>query len=415
MTWRIAFFLLVFAVAVPAAVPEFQAQPQDVVDAAALQHSNAGVQQANMGRYREAIRSFQQAIALAPHFSEAYYNLGLSHLQLQQFDAAAKAFVGAVQVRANYGEAWYQLGIALQAQQHYEMAGQAFLSALSSIGRSPHLLYRLGLVFLRQKNWEQAATYWDELVEGYPDHPAALSLHPHQPALYFNLGTVRYVKGDLAGAEDALDRARRLKPGYFEAVYNLGLVYRDLDRYDDAVRMLTKARTLQPDNLEVQEVLGGVYVLQGHLDMAESLFRQVLKDHPGRLDPHRGLVKVMLRRGRTNDALVDALNVVANAPSDPASFMLLAFVYEHNADGERYGSGARADLAVNAYRRALALDSTRVATHFNLGILYGRMGEWKRALDALKHAQSIDPAHPGVQKWLPDIEARYRATIDNEQ
>ena len=134
-----------------------------------------------------------------------------------------------------------------------------------------------------------------------------------------------------------------------------------------------------------------------------------------RLGSHRGLVQVMLRRGHINEALTGALNVVANAPKDPDSFVLLASVYEHNANGERYGPGARADLAVKAYQRALALDMSRVASHYNLGILYGRMGDWQPALDALKQAQALDPTHAGVLRWLPEVEARYRATMNNEQ
>lgn len=384
-----------------------QVQPQNEIDAQAAQYNNDGVQLANQERFREAIRAFQKAVALVPDFASAHYNMGLSFVRLQQFRDATQAFRAAVQSQPTYGDAWYQLGISLQAQHDFEGASKAYELALSRMPDSPTLLYRLGYVFLNLQNWPQAVMYWEQLTKEYPDHPAALSLQPYLPNLYFNLGTVRYSEHDLVGAEKALDLAVRLQPGFHEARYNLGLVYLAQEQYVRAIKTLRDVVTDQPNNLDVLLSLGKAYSASDSLAQAEKVLRNALNQWPNEMAIYRNLTDVLVRQGNIPEALADALTVVANAPQNPDGFKALAHVYEHNLQGERYGNGFAAEKAIRAYEHAIALDSTDVATHFNLGVIYGRLGDWAQAWQAFKRAQKIDPTYEGVVKWLPVVEARY--------
>ncbi len=388
--------------------PGSQVKPQNEVEAQAGQHNNEGVQLAEQGRHREAIRAFQKAVALSPSFASAHYNLGLSYNSLQQFKESSQAFRAAVQAQPNYGDAWHQLGIVLQAQNQFEAASKAYELALSLMPNSPNLLYRLGYVFLNLQNWAQAAFYWEQLQDGYPDHPASLSLQQHLPHLYFNLGTVLYGAGDLSGAEKALDRAVRSQPGYGEALYNLGLVYMAQEHYDRALKILRDARSVQPRNLDVILSLSRAYVLSDSLAKADQVLQNALKEWPGQVSVYQNLADIQLRLGHIPQAVAHALTAVLHAPENPTGFKLLAHIYEHNTQGERYGPGFDSEKAIRAYQRALILDATDVATHFNLGVLYGRLGNWADSWKAFKKAEAIDPQYPGVVKWLPEVEKRYR-------
>ncbi|MDA0712241.1 MAG: tetratricopeptide repeat protein [bacterium] len=404
--WIIFLLIALPCTAILGAPPSFQAQPQETVDAAAGEHNNKGAQLANQGRLQEAVREFQQAIQMVPNFTGAYYNLGRVYMQMKAYDDAARAFAAAVQVRSNYGEGWYQLGIALQMQNQFSDAGKAYLSALSYFPGDPDLLYRLGFVFVQQKDWAQAAVYWGRLRGEYPDHPALAQIQNYLPHLYYNIGTELYTRGELKEAENAFLKTLNIDPGYGPAFYNLGLVYRDLEQFDESQNALENALQTRYDSLQVQSVLGHVLALKGSLEDAEALFQKLLKNGTQSLDPHRGLVTVKLKQKDLPGALVQALTVVANAPRDPSSFLLLAYVYEHNRDCERYGPGFQADKAITAYGRAAQLNPRDPVAQFNLGMLYGRLGDWQASLKALKKAQEIAPDHPGVEKWLADVQAR---------
>ena len=407
MWMLLTFLMFVAGSAVGAPPPSFQAQPQETVDAAAAEHNNQGAQLANQGRLREAVREFRKAIQLVPNFVGAYYNLGRAYMQLKAYDDAAKAFAAAVQARPDYGDAWYQLGIALQMQNIFPHARQAYLTALSYFPNDPNLFYRLGYVFIQEKDWAQAAHYWGRLRDEYPDHPALLQVQEHLPHLYYNLGTQHYTNGAMAEAQKAFLKTLEFDGGYGAAYYNLGLVYRDLQQFDQSQEALENALEFEYDPQQVRNMLGHVYALKGNLKDAEAMFRGLLEDNYPSIDPHRGLVTVKLKQKDVAGALVEALNVVVNAPRDPASFLLLAFVYEHNGDGERYGPGYQADQAIKAYKRAIGLDKNNFTAHYNMGLVYGRLGNWEAALKELKIAQELDPNHAGVKKWLPQVELRY--------
>lgn len=400
---RIAGWVLVAYLAL-GAVCELRAQD---ANESAAQHNNEGVALASQERLQEAIRAFQKAIALAPDFAAAYYNLGLAHTRLQHYREAVRALSAAVQIQPDYGEAWYQLGIALQMQDQFEAASQAYETALRLNPHAPNVLYRLGYAFLRQKNWERAAAYWDRLIEANPGHPAVLNIQEHLPHLYFNLGTVRYLSGDLDGAEAALDRAMHLQPGYGDAQYNMGLVYQAQERYDEALRALQKARSLQPDNPDVALNLGRVYAQLENFAQAEAIFREMLTHRPNDLLAIHNLADALVRQGKQPEAIARALTVAHNKPNDPDSFKLLAFVYEHNAQGERYGTGFDAAKAEKAYQRALELKPDDATLYFNLGVLYGRLDNWTASYQVFRYGWAVDSTHAGLRQWMPEVQARY--------
>jgi tetratricopeptide (TPR) repeat protein len=405
--WRLLILLALMVAPLWGAQPSYQAQPKEAVDAAAAEHNNLGAQLASQGRLLEAVKEFRQAIKLVPNFVGAYYNLGRAYMQLKDYDNAAKSFAAAVQARPKYGDAWYQLGIAFQMQKAFAEAGKAYLTTLSFFPDDPDLLYRLGFVFVQEKDWAQAALYWGRLRNEYPDHPALSQVQQYLPHLYYNLGTARYADGATQEAKEAFLKAIDMNPQYGAAYYNLGLVYRDLEAFDEAQTVLEDALELQYDPQQVRSLLGHIYALKGSLKDAESLFQSLIKEGTPSLEPHRGMVTVRLMQKDLQRALVEALTVVANAPQDPSSFLLLAYVYEHNNDCERYGEGFQSDKAIKAYNRAIILDKKNISAHYNLGILYGRLGNWEASVKALKKAEEIDPSHPGVKKWLPDVQARY--------
>jgi len=382
-----------------------QAQPSDEILEAAGKYNNEGVQLASQGRFREAIRAFRQAIALVPRFASAYFNMGRAHSQLKQYDAAVRAFGTAVQVQPDYADAWYQLGIAFQMQGQFDEARKAYETLAPLVSESPHLLYRLGYTSLQLKDWDKTAEYWDRLRDAYPEHPAVGQIQKYMPQVYFNLGTVQYQNGELKKAEGAFDRAMRSQPGYAEAHYNAGLVFRDQKRYAEALDMMREAEKLNYNVVQTRSNIAGIYTLLDSIDQAVKVYESLLIDAPDDLSPYRGLVHMMIGKGKLAHALAYGITAAANLPG-AESLRLLAYVYEHNGHGERYGIGFDAGQAIEVYKRVLVIAPKDVSAHYNLGVLYGRLGNWEAALKAMRRAGELDPEHAGVKKWLPEVKKR---------
>jgi tetratricopeptide (TPR) repeat protein len=155
------------------------------------------------------LADFQQAVAIAPGYYEAYYQIALAGLILGQRDLAEKSFRKAIDVSGDkYGEAdiglgttmldkrdfsegekairrgielspnsWighYELGRALLNQDRIEDAEKAALGARSLAPNAPVIYRLLSNVHLRQKNYPALLDDIDAYLRLDPDSPAGL-------------------------------------------------------------------------------------------------------------------------------------------------------------------------------------------------------------------------------------------------
>ncbi|MBB1180663.1 hypothetical protein DSM05_16090, partial [Pseudomonas sp. FW305-3-2-15-E-TSA4] len=64
----------------------------------------------DLGQYREAIASFDKAIALWPGYADAFYNKGRSLRSLGETKAALEVFHHAASIKPGMWEAWLEIG-----------------------------------------------------------------------------------------------------------------------------------------------------------------------------------------------------------------------------------------------------------------------------------------------------------------
>ena len=93
------------------------------------QYLNEGVQLYSLGRYREALAAYEQALDLDPHFADAYFGKGNALYFLGRYEEALRAFEQAIRLAPlnaafhnNKGSALYSLGRYKEALAAYEQA-----------------------------------------------------------------------------------------------------------------------------------------------------------------------------------------------------------------------------------------------------------------------------------------------------
>jgi len=179
--------------------------------------------------YDAAIKNFQQAVALQPDFPSAHNRLGRTLMLKGQFAAATEEFRKAVEQRGgNYPVAQYNLGFALQQQGENEKALAAYHDAINSRdGNYADAYYQAGIVLGNMGRWPDAADALRKAIEqgGGRDPDSQLLL-----------GRALAQQKDYAGAESALREAIAERGGDFPyAHYDLGLLYQQADRPEDAI------------------------------------------------------------------------------------------------------------------------------------------------------------------------------------
>jgi lipoprotein NlpI len=68
-------------------------------------------------RYKDAIQSYDLAIALKPDYAEAFNNRGVSQAELNEFDAAIASYDNALVFNPDYSEAHSNKNIAASRKQ----------------------------------------------------------------------------------------------------------------------------------------------------------------------------------------------------------------------------------------------------------------------------------------------------------
>ena len=109
-------------------------------------------------------------------------------------------------------------------------------------------------------------------------------------------------KGDFAGAVALLEPYVQKYPKNEAALANLGLAYLNVQKFDDAVRVLNACLALSPENTNAAYWMGLGYFYKGDFGNAASVLTGVVKANPYFAPPYRVLADCLNRLGDRNGA-----------------------------------------------------------------------------------------------------------------
>lgn len=167
-----------------------------------------------------------------------------------------------------------------------------------------------------------------------------------------------------------------------EHLANLGESLRRLERFEEALELLTEARDLLPDQSKVHNNLGLTLSSLDRLDDAlVSLQRAVqLDDHYADAHSHLGCVLGKLRQ--RDDAVIACRQAVELSRTNP----------EHwNNYGVALASDGQTTAAIDAYCTAIGMDSQYAEPCTNLGNALGAIGQCRQSVAACARGVSLAP------------------------
>lgn len=141
-------------------------------------------------------------------------------------------------------------------------------------------------------------------------------------------------------------------PGSSIAHAGLGIAYKDMKMYDQAIESLRTSISIHDgqESLTARHNLAQIYFTQGKLDLAATELEDLLKSNPDNLQIYNDLGIIY---------------------------------YEQNRPG----------LAEEVFLRATQRHSNNYLPFFNLGVLYTKEGRLEEAICAFQNAAALDPSH----------------------
>lgn len=168
-----------------------------------------------------------------------------------------------------------------------------------------------------------------------------------------NLGIAYLDQLQYAEAIGAFEQVVKLRPDYADGYVNIGLTDIQWEKYGSARASLEKALGLNPNSARALYYMGLVERREGHRDAELADFLRVAAQYPQSRDVHREL-------------------------------------------GATYYQLNRIEEAKTQFEALQAIDPDDVAAHYNLAILYRRLGMNQKAAEqaALFTTKKVDPAAP---------------------
>jgi Flp pilus assembly protein TadD len=158
--------------------------------------------QERMGRERDAILNYNQALKLKPDYAEAHNNLGNALANTGNYSQSLQHLAQALKINPDYAEAHYNIGVILVRMQRTGEALAHFRQAVALMSDFGKAHFNLGMALVQAGEDAEALSHLRE----------AAVLMPESPEVHFSLGNLLAKQGDLDGAvteyRTALDIAR---------------------------------------------------------------------------------------------------------------------------------------------------------------------------------------------------------------
>jgi len=319
-------------------------------------HFNRGTILLDRGDAQDALEAFTKAVQYKPDSAGAHFNIGSAHARLNHHEAAALAYRRAIALRPDFADAEIALGGALEElgqdeaaaasyrralkiRPHHAHAHEKHLSLLKRLGRSSELLiaYRQMLEFDPDNvdwlnNLGAAQRKEGQLKDAAASFRRALLVAPDDVLAHNNLGATLRSLGQLTDAAQSYRRALEIQPNFIEVHHNLGNLLADLGQIELSVASYRRALAINPDFAESLTAMGVIFQMQGRFDEAIDCHRRALAIKPDDADIHRNLGNTLQDLGQLESSLESTRRALELRPDSSEAYNNLLFTHNYLAD-----------------------------------------------------------------------------------
>lgn len=327
------------------------------------------------GKQKEAKKEFETCIQINPNYANAHYGRGSILKDQGDLDAAIEEFRTAIRLRPQYYEARRDLGLSVYekynngALKDMSESVEQLQSAARLVPRSPMIHYYLGTIWCAQGN----------LDEGEKEFRVTLMNDPQHAAGHFELGRVRYLRGDIDRCMDEMGAALKVSPTYTESKQ-----YPAINRKEIKI-MLAKCKELK--GYYPAAIRDWTEVAQQTKQNSEILNR--IKEL-GRLEQKKQKSKGKKNAPQFDEDEVNSLIIRGTEEVDEGNFQ-----------------GAKA-----TFNRALELNPNCWEAYQHLGGILEQEGDLQRASQSYQKAMELEPRCCGLYYNMGFVLEKMRLPVE---
>jgi tetratricopeptide (TPR) repeat protein len=380
--------------------PEIAAMFEQRVDAV-LQAPHDPEARARLGMAYEANAilgaaesAYEQAAALAPENARWPYHV--AHVRAEQGDLAGalRELDRVEELDSGHVATYWRRGDWLLELGRLDEAEESYRHAVELDGAAVAPRVGMARVYMQRGQDSYAVQVLQGLLGTMPDHPY---LHQLLGTAYRQLGRMEDARHELALAANPrrprwpdpwIDEIDRDKVG-FAADFQRALALLGARRHAEAIPILERLRTEEPDNVVLLSNLGAAYVDAGRTAEGLTTLQAALQIQPDYFSTHLNLSSAYERSGDLERALEHAELAIRANPKLGAAYVKQGLLL---ARLERW------EEALDALDAARRYDARTTASLVLSGRIRSRLGRWQAAAE--DYAAAVEQAPNDLAAWL---------------
>jgi tetratricopeptide (TPR) repeat protein len=258
---------------------------------------------AAMGNSAQARSELAEAVAQFPTSAEAQLQLGVLDLAEKRFPEAEQRFRQVYHDHPADLRALMGIAETYTQQDQHDKAIQLLQGELAKYPARLELKYALGNVAVKAKKWDLAIEQFEAIIAARPD----------AGDVYVRMGQMLAAKGDYEGAARTFEKAKQMRPNDPDAYLQSALLLEQIGKraqarpvyeqvlklqpdspialnnlayllagtgspgdLDQALQLAQRARQKLPDNPDIADTLGWIYIKKNLTVNAVDLFRDLM-------------------------------------------------------------------------------------------------------------------------------------------
>ncbi len=343
----------------------------------------------------EAITEYQRALESCVDSSGLYCKIGMAFYYKRELEKAYNYFKLAAEHNPKSSEAYYMLAeIAMKKGDFAEAednALQAVKIAPLSSSRAYYLIYGMMALSDRYNRIDRYLKLIQSVItlpfdkEAVKEAVRKLSYLQFVPSL-LQASVIIFFHGFNERIIDIYKKTLDKAPGFVELYINLGRLYFELKRYDDAICEYKMAVWLDSLNVRAYYYLCNLYEEQRDFDRAIDVCEKLIELQPHIADFHCRMAQYLYLKGDIAGAIEHyqtSLTLSKNPQWASVVSQALGIIFQENIKD--------LDAAISAYQHAYSLNSNDIDIFINLGNVFFEKGSYDNAVTVYKKALETSP------------------------
>ena len=256
--------------------------------------------------FKQARLELQETIKMYPDSNDAEYQLGYIEFTERKFADAEKRFRKIYDSKPPDIRGLMGITEAYMAQANYDGAIALVKKEIAAHPDRLNLKIALGNIAVRGNKTDEALAAYQQVIEKNPqDGPMqvrigityrnkgdaknaiehlrrGVELMPNDPTPYSELAMLLHQQGNRAQARPLYDKMLKLEPDNIVALNNLAfMIAEDGSDLDQALTLAQRAKQKSPNDPNVSDTLGWIYIKKNLSDNAISVFTELITKYPG--------------------------------------------------------------------------------------------------------------------------------------